>query len=209
MTHTMQTSQSLQTDSSNILSRPLKRLFFSLFILMLIFAPYSETWTALWLTHCDWQQDAWRYVSAHFTHWNINHLIMNMAGFMIYIWIFMDDMKSKKAVYEQGLSLIFILLIIDSYLITCYKLDSYAGFSGILYGLFSFGSMRYWCSNKLICNLVILVLLLQLQPWIETTHFVAEQGIIIAKNVHLVAVLSAIPAALACLYLDRRHFKKV
>jgi rhomboid family GlyGly-CTERM serine protease len=171
---------------------------------MLIFAPYNEAWTALWLTHCDWQQDSWRYVSAHFTHWNINHLIMNMAGLMIYIWLFMDDMKSKKAVYEQGLSLVFILLIIDSYLITCYKLDSYAGFSGILYGLFSFGSMRYWHSNKLICNLIILVLLVQLQPWIETTHFVAEQGIVIAKNVHLVAVLSAIPVALVCLYLDRR-----
>jgi len=205
----MQTSQFLQTDSPNLLSLPLKGLFFSLFMLMLIFAPYSEAWTNLWLTSCDWQQDAWRYVSAHFTHWNINHLIMNMAGLMIYIWLFMDEMKSKEAVYEQGLSLVFILLIIDSYLLTCYKLDTYAGFSGILYGLFSFGSMRYWRSNKLICNLVILVLLLQLQPWIETTHFVAEQGIVIAKNVHLVAVISAIPAALVCLYLDRRRLNKI
>ena len=129
---------------------------------------------------------------------------MNMSGLMIYIWLYMDDMKPKKSLYEQGLSICFILLIIDSYLITCYKLDTYAGFSGILYGLFAFSAIRYWQANKLICNLVILVLFLQLQPWFETTHFIAQQGIVIAKNVHLVAVLSAIPAALFCLYLDRK-----
>lgn len=200
----MQISQLIQSDSPSFLSRPLKGLFISLFVLMLIFAPYSESWTNLWLTSCDWQQDSWRYVSAHFTHWNMSHLIMNMSGLMIYIWLYMDDMKPKKSLYEQGLSICFILLIIDSYLITCYKLDTYAGFSGILYGLFAFGAIRYWQANKLICNLVILVLFLQLQPWFETTHFIAQQGIVIAKNVHLVAVLSAIPAALFCLYLDRK-----
>lgn len=204
----MQTFQFIKTDPSGVLSRPLKGLFTSVFILMLIFAPYSESWTNLWLTTCDWQQDTWRYVSAHFTHWNMSHLIMNMSGLMIYVWLFMDDMKSKKSVYEQGTSIIFILLVIDSYLITCYKLNTYAGFSGILYGLFAFGSIRYWHSNRLICNLVILVLIMQLQPWFETTHFIAEQGIIIAKNVHLVGVLSAIPAALFCLYIERKARRK-
>ena len=200
----MQILQLIKTDTPNVLSRPLKGFFLSIFILMIFFAPYRESWTNLWLTTCDWQQDVWRYVTAHFTHWNINHLIMNMSGLIIYSWLFMDDMKSRRSFYEQVLSLIFILIVIDSYLITCYKLNTYAGFSGILYGLFAFGSIRYWRSNRLICNLVILVLMLQLQPWFETTHFVANQGIIIAKNVHLVGVLSGIPAALLCLYLDKR-----
>lgn len=199
----MQIFQVTKTDSPNLLSPSLKALFISVFTLMIIFAPYSESWTNLWLATCSWQQDYWRYLSAHFTHWNINHLIMNMSGLMIYIWLFMDDMKPSKALYEQSFSMLFILLVIDSYLLTCYKLNTYAGFSGILYGLFAFGSIRYWQTNKLICTLVILVLTLQLQPWFETTHFVAEQGIIIAKNVHLVGVLSAIPAALFCLSIEK------
>lgn len=203
----MQISQPTTSESSNTLSRPLRVLFTGLFILMLIFAPYNEAWTALWITTCDWQQDIWRYVSAHFTHWNLSHLIMNMAGLMIYIWLFMDEMKARKSVYEQAFSIVFILAVIDSYLITCYKLDTYAGFSGILYGLFSFASIRYWQNNKLISNLIILVLIVQLQPWLETTHFIADQGIVIAKNVHLVAVLSATPAAFYCLYRSRNETK--
>ena len=189
------------------LDMPLKSLFVSLFALMLIFAPYSTSWTQLWITSCDWQQDAWRYFSAHFTHWNLSPLIMNLTGFLIYIWLFMDDMKTKATFYEQVFSITFILLVINSYLVTCYKLDTYAGFSGILYGLFAFGSIRYWQSNKLICNLIILVLILQLQPWFETTHFIEEQGIKIAKNVHLVAVLSALPAALFCLNKEKKSLK--
>ena len=200
----MQTSESIKTNVSNRLGTPLKALYSSLFLLMLFFAPYSESWTALWLTTCDWNQDLWRYVSAHFTHWNLSHLTMNMAGLMIYIWLFMDDMNHKSAFKEQSVSILFILVISDSYLLTCYKLATYAGFSGILYGLFAFGSIRYWKSNPLICNLIILVLVLQLQPWLETTSFIAEQGIVIAKNVHLVAVLSAIPVAVFFLFKEKK-----
>jgi rhomboid family GlyGly-CTERM serine protease len=82
------------------------------------------------------QFELWRLISATFCHTNFNHLLMNAAGLIITLLLFIDTFKLMK---------IFPIIIFNSIFIgsALFLLEPqvswYVGLSGVLHGLFSYG----------------------------------------------------------------------
>ncbi|MCW7553128.1 rhombosortase [Endozoicomonas gorgoniicola] len=78
------------------------------------------------------QGEWWRLITAHFTHFNLNHLLSNLAGLMLIGLINRSFLLSKA-----GASAI---LFLCGWVSACLwfldpSLQGYAGFSGVLHGL--------------------------------------------------------------------------
>jgi rhomboid family GlyGly-CTERM serine protease len=75
----------------------------------------------------------WRIFTGNLTHSNYFHLILNLAGLWILVFLFIDTLKSKTFI----LSTLFISLIVGFGLYYfSIELHTYFGFSGTLYGLY-------------------------------------------------------------------------
>ncbi len=77
----------------------------------------------------------WRLITATFCHTNFNHLLMNISGLLITIFLFIDTFKKTK---------LWPLILFNSVLISTMiffldpKILWYVGLSGVLHGLFSY-----------------------------------------------------------------------
>lgn len=82
------------------------------------------------------QFEFWRLVSATFCHTNLNHLLMNIAGLLITLGLFIETFKTM---------MIWPLIIFNSLFISAAlfffepEIIWYVGLSGVLHGLFSYG----------------------------------------------------------------------
>ncbi|VAW61410.1 hypothetical protein MNBD_GAMMA08-1726 [hydrothermal vent metagenome] len=101
------------------------------------------------------QGQIWRLISAHLTHLNWPHFMLNMAGLSL-IAIFFSHYKSTK--YWLG-ALFFIALFCSAGLLLDNQLNKYVGFSGVLHGLFIVGGRwelrRYTLSGVVLLTLII------------------------------------------------------
>jgi rhomboid family GlyGly-CTERM serine protease len=80
--------------------------------------------------------EIWRLISATFCHTNFNHLVINIAGLIITLALFIDLFKTIKIFPIIIFSSLFIglcLFFFDTEVIW------YVGLSGVLHGLFSYG----------------------------------------------------------------------
>jgi len=80
--------------------------------------------------------ELWRLLTATFCHSNFNHLLINIAGLIITLFLFSDTFKSRR---------IWPLLVFNSLFIGLAlfffepNVIWYVGLSGVLHGLFSYG----------------------------------------------------------------------
>jgi len=74
--------------------------------------------------------EIWRWISAHFVHINVDHLIWNLVAFGILASII--EQTSRKVL---GLALAFGIIGVNIYLATFFSLNAYAGLSGTLNAL--------------------------------------------------------------------------
>ena len=78
------------------------------------------------------QGEWWRLITAHFTHFNLNHLLSNLAGLMLIGLINRSFLLGKAGVSA--------ILFLCAWVSACLwfldpSLQGYAGFSGVLHGL--------------------------------------------------------------------------
>ncbi|WP_022941031.1 rhombosortase [Psychromonas hadalis] len=97
--------------------------------------PQASEWLAYYHTGIS-QFELWRLITATFCHTNFNHLVMNVAGLIITLALFIDSFKNTTLLPLIIFSSLFIGLAL-------YFLEPnvlwYVGFSGVLHGLFSYG----------------------------------------------------------------------
>ena len=81
----------------------------------------------------------WRFVTGHFIYVSWLHWALNTAGVFLFWWFFRDARLLKSC-----LPAIFFILVIVSTGLTLLseQLIWYAGFSGILIGLFAYGAVK-------------------------------------------------------------------
>ena len=72
----------------------------------------------------------WRIFSGHFVHLSWQHLLMNIAGLWLIIWL----AKNRLTTAEWLITLLSSSLFISLALLFFSNLDWYVGFSGILHG---------------------------------------------------------------------------
>jgi rhomboid family GlyGly-CTERM serine protease len=111
-------------------------------LLMAVLQAMPDEWRAM----LRYDQDAlatgevWRIFSANFIHLGWNHLLLNMAGFMLIGWLFADE--APPMVW-------FIVLLVcgaaSSLGLYWFTPDAYwvVGMSGALHGLFVFGALSW------------------------------------------------------------------
>lgn len=80
--------------------------------------------------HQDENRTVWQWVSAHFVHINLEHLMLNVAAFVILGAIV--EQTSRKVL---GLAMLSGVIGVNLYLATMFSLDAYAGMSGALNAL--------------------------------------------------------------------------
>lgn len=78
----------------------------------------------------------WRLVGAHFVHWSDWHLLMNVAG--LAIWPLLCD--ARWSLLRWLLVLLVLSLSVSAGMVALApEINRYAGFSGVLHGLFLLG----------------------------------------------------------------------
>ena len=82
------------------------------------------------------QFELWRLISATFCHTNFNHLIMNIAGLIITLLLFIDTFKATNILPIIIFNSLFIGLALFLFEPTVIW---YVGLSGVLHGLFCYG----------------------------------------------------------------------
>ena len=83
------------------------------------------------------QFELWRLITATFCHTNFNHLLMNAAGLIITLLLFIDTFKTIKILPIIIFNSVFIGLALFLFEPTVIW---YVGLSGVLHGLFCYGA---------------------------------------------------------------------
>ena len=126
----------------------------------------------------------WRALSAHWTHLSNNHYIFNLLGLIIITYIFEEELSLYDCLITPCLFALFISL--SFYIFP--PIGIYAGFSGILHGLWTLGALQADKSFKIIaiCALCIKIIVELLFP----SGFKYE--FIISHTAHLSGITAAI-----------------
>lgn len=80
----------------------------------------------------------YRLLTGHFVHLGINHLVLNLAGIVLFFYLFIKTIS----VVEIMLTVLVYALAISLALHASGSIYWYVGFSGVLYGLFVYGVIR-------------------------------------------------------------------
>jgi len=96
----------------------------------------------------------WRILTAHFIHINTSHFTANMLGFLLFTLINNQTMTTTN-IHSH-------IILLSCFISLCFTLFNpqihwYAGFSGILYGLYTLGFIRQWIVSKNIGFLILLI----------------------------------------------------
>jgi membrane associated rhomboid family serine protease len=101
-------------------------LIFSIivFVCLILYVTFGAANSALGYNFQDFH--LWQLLTAHFIHYDMKHLSLNMLALLIFLYLF--PTKIKELVY----GFLVAMLLIDTYLIFS-NIEFYIGFSGFLY----------------------------------------------------------------------------
>lgn len=136
-----------------LITRPL--LIFALGFSLLMLALQHIQPTLLYQRESILAGEAWRLWTGSFVHTNLNHLVLNLAGFWVFL-LFCGQTLHLKFLIS---SIIFCAFIVGTGLFLLNPdIIWYAGFSGIQYGLFLAGGILLVISGEKIYGAALLVL---------------------------------------------------
>lgn len=148
----------------------------------------------------------WRIVSAHFVHWSDWHLLMNAAG--LAILPLLCDVRWSLARWLLVL-LVLSLSVSAGMVVLAPDIDRYAGFSGVLHGLFLLGLWPSARAGDRIAAACLLYLVGKILVESFSGPLFADPervGAAIAYQAHLAGALGA--AGLLGLEALRRRFRR-
>ena len=145
----------------------------------------------------------WRIFTAHLSHLNIKHLVMNMLGMCLCLIIFGRDLHYKHWLINFCIA----ALVSSSALLLIYPADyTYVGFSDILHswivlGAFAMACKERWLGISIICVMLAKVVLEQFDV------FVMKQSGVSAANIstesHLFGTLAGMLYGLIFVFLKK------
>ncbi len=140
------------------------------------------------INHGEW----WRIVTGNFVHTNYPHLALNLTGFWIMGFLFMDSFKTKKILISTLFLSIFTGLFLYWF---SPNLAWYAGFSGVLYGLFLVGAVTAIYQKDYLFGFGVAILIISKVLWgyfMGGSESSAELiGVPVATDAHLFGIIGA------------------
>jgi rhomboid family GlyGly-CTERM serine protease len=90
-----------------------------------------------------WRVEPWRVFSAHMVHLGAWHCALNVTGLLVWAFLFADQN------WRLTLSVTFALCVATGAILPVFsEIEDYAGFSGVLYGLFSYSFTCAMCAGR-------------------------------------------------------------
>jgi len=175
-------------------------LILSLLMIALQFFQDALVFKRANITNGEW----WRLISGNFVHTNYPHLALNLTGWWIMGLLFFDSFQSKKILLSTFFLSVFTGVCL--YLFST-NLEWYAGFSGVLYGLFLVGAITAILQKDYLFGFGVALLIITKVLW---GHFIGESessadliGVPVATDAHLFGIIGA---AIVGVILATTHF---
>lgn len=155
------------------------------------------------------QGEYWRLLSAHFVHFNLIHLAMNLVGW----WVFLVMCGHLFSLKQLSLN-IFILTLGISLGLLFIRIDFqwYLGFSGVLYGLLLLGSLHIAFREQFTLGVLIfsmLILKLGLDTYTDQASASAQLiGAPVATTAHVYGLIIGLLLSLPLLTSKSRFKNK-
>ena len=169
---------------------------------MVLQIPDLQNW-AVWHREAIYNGEWWRIVTGNFSHTNLAHLAMNMAGLVVICYLFKPTVK---ALYT--LLALLSLSVGVGLLVT--PLDAYLGLSGVLHGLFAYWALTEWLSGRMSSVLLVLGVSIKV-GWESVFGASASTQYLIAANVateaHAIGVGAGFTFALLYWLYQKRHLQ--
>jgi len=149
----------------------------------------------------------WKIISGNFTHSNIPHLLLNLAGIWILGLLFIDKLRSRTFIF----SILFLSIVVGLGLYFFnHELNQYYGFSGVLYGLYFVAAVGAILQDDKFTGFSVALLIAAKVIWDFFTggnQSSAELiGIPVANDAHLYGFIGAIVIAVFLLINNiKRH----
>ena len=133
----------------------------------------------------------WRLVTAHFTHYTLQHLLLNLAGCLLIFWGFQRIVR----LFSYCVAILVGIVCIDLHL-WYYDIAEYAGMSGILNSMLTIAltELLFQQSKRLKFLALTCMAVLTIKLGLEYTEisFVDHEGFQVYHPAHLVGALSGI-----------------
>jgi rhomboid family GlyGly-CTERM serine protease len=149
--------------------------------------------------------ESWRMVSAHWVHVGWLHLLFNGLGLMVCVSLTRPGWSIRRWLLNS-----IVMAIGISIMLTLYnpEVRDYAGYSGVLYGLYVLAAISLFSSDRLVAGLIISAIVIKVM--MEQFNFYDfNTGDLIGARVvidaHLYGLLMAIAIALGCATYTMNH----
>ena len=140
-------------------------------LVMLSLGLLPDVWrTTLYFVPQRFEQGQWwLLLSSQFVHLNLLHAVYNIAGLLLVYFLVL----TRVSTIHIALCIVSSLLFISFFLMLFpYTYRHYAGFSGVLYGLFFLGSLSLWRQDRLVAGIVLSALVAKLLwDWLGPSAF--------------------------------------
>ena len=152
--------------------------------------------------------DYWRLLSGHLVHLNLPHTLMNLGALCLLMIMFWKDMSYPADLTTLICSIIFINIGLYFF---HPELTSYAGFSGVLHGLFLFYFLKTLPENKKVSIIALTVISLKLiweqTPWADISETAKLIGGSVATMAHLYGGIFGLIAGISYLFVQKNKHR--
>jgi len=155
----------------------------------------------------DWTSTGqiWRLVSAHWVHVGWIHLLFNGLGLVICVSLTTPGWSIRRWFTSSLIMAIGISLMLNLY---NDDVRDYAGYSGVLYGLYVLAAISLFARDRLVAGLIIAAILVKVVME-QLDLYTFDTGDIIGARViidaHLYGLLMAIACALVWMAYTMNH----
>ncbi len=174
-----------------LITRPV--LLFALAFSLLIIGLQALQPSLLYQREAILAGEAWRLWSGNLIHTNLYHMLLNLAGFWIFLLLCGAVLPLKLLIS----SIFFAATLIGCALLILHpEIEWYAGLSGVLYALFVVGAACLAMAGEMLifCAFLTLIILKLGSSWLGDADAMTQQMIAarIIEEAHLYGVLAGV-----------------